>query len=151
MEYSKLFISERKAVDVAKELYNIEGRAKALPGDSDFNFKIKSKSQSYILKISRPDEDIEFVDFQRQVLECVNKSNAVNISPILFKDKTGKTTSSIIDEHGNKRIVRLLSWIDGRLWSSVNPITDKLLFNLGEQAGCITQALKKMDHPYSHR
>ncbi len=59
--------------------------------------------------------------------------------------------SEFTDESGNVRKVRLLEWIEGRIWSSVNPITDKLLYSLGEQAGRLTTALHGFDHSTAKR
>ncbi|MCF8113040.1 MAG: aminotransferase class III-fold pyridoxal phosphate-dependent enzyme, partial [Desulfotignum sp.] len=57
----------------------------------------------------------------------------------------------ITDDAGNLRLVRLLSWIDGRMWSRVNPVTDRLLISLGKQAGQVTLALQGFDHRLAHR
>ena len=48
-------------------------------------------------------------------------------------------------------MVRLLSWVEGRLWSQVNPINQSLLKSLGEQAGALSSALQGFKHPMASR
>ncbi|GGG45882.1 aminotransferase class III-fold pyridoxal phosphate-dependent enzyme [Bizionia arctica] len=148
-DYSNIKIQPEQAKDIAKSLYNLVGEVKTLPGELDFNFLIKTKEANYILKISRPDEDLKYLEFQQEILQYLSKRN-LN-APIIFPDTHGNFISSIQDSSGNTRLVRLLSWIDGRLWSSVNPIKDDLLFNLGSEAGKITKALKGFEHAMAHR
>ena len=58
MLYQNIKIDANKAEQILFEKFKIEGTAKELPGEIDFNFKIKSTNEQYILKISRPDENI---------------------------------------------------------------------------------------------
>ncbi|TYA59080.1 aminotransferase class III-fold pyridoxal phosphate-dependent enzyme [Formosa maritima] len=147
--YSNLKIHSQQAKEIAKNLYNIEGNVKVLPGELDFNFLVETNSESYILKISRPDEDLSYLEFQQEMLLLVLKREPN--SPKVFSDIHGNSISSIKDDHGNTRFVRLLSWIDGRLWSSVNPIKNDLLFSLGNEAGKITKALTGFEHSKAER
>jgi len=149
VEYSSIKIQDEQAKEIAKSLYGVEGEVKVLPGYLDFNFLVKSNSESYVLKISRPNEDIEYLGFQQEILQHLSKSE-LN-SPNAYSDIHGNYISSIKDEDGKTRLVRLLSWIDGRLWSSVNPVKDDLLFSLGIEAGKITKALAGFEHPKAHR
>lgn len=151
INYLSIQIKTDQAEKIAKELYEIEGKAIALPGELDFNFKIKTDSTSYILKISRPDENDDYIQFQKELLTYLANSNEKIGAPKTFPDRDGNFISKITDSAGNPRKVRLLSWIDGRLWSSVNPIKDNLLFSLGEEAGKLTKALQGFDHPKAHR
>ena len=45
----------------------------------------------------------------------------------------------------------MLTWVSGRVWSSVNPKLDDLRFSLGQQCGLLTKALQGFDHPEAHR
>ncbi len=66
MNYKNLKITNEKAERIILELYGIKGIASQLPGEIDFNFRIKvENSEGFILKISRPDEDVDYLDFQQ--------------------------------------------------------------------------------------
>ncbi|WP_233900644.1 aminotransferase class III-fold pyridoxal phosphate-dependent enzyme [Tenacibaculum piscium] len=152
MDYTQIKISTEQAAEILFKTYNIKGVATELPGELDFNFRIKTpNSEGYILKISRPNEEENYLDFQQKLLQYVAENNAEIIAPKVIKDIEGNVISTIIDAFGNARKVRLLSWISGRVWSSVNPQLDSLRFSLGEQCGLLTKALHGFEHPQAKR
>ena len=151
VDYSAIQIKTDQARKIVKDLFQIEGEATALPGELDFNFKIKTAAKSYILKISRPEEQDRYIEFQQALLNFITDSQAKIEAPKTIPDRDGNFVSEIIDAKGNTRKVRLLSWMEGRLWSLVNPIKDELLYSLGEQAGKLTNVLQGFDHPEAHR
>jgi len=152
MNYKKLQIPTSQAESILLKLYGIEGEAAILPGEVDFNFRIKIENEEgYILKISRPEEEDSYLDFQQQLLQFVEKKGKNLIAPKVVKDRNGNAISVITDHSGNKRKVRLLTWVSGRVWSSVNPQLDDLRYSLGKQCGLLTGALQGFDHAEAHR
>ena len=152
MNYTDIKISIQKAENILFELYDIKGKASELPGEIDFNFRIKiENNEGYILKISRPNENESYLDFQQQLLQHVEKNGKSLIASKVVKDNSGKEISSITDEQGNPRYVRLLTWISGRLWSQVNPQLDDLRYSLGQQCGLLTKALQGFYHIEARR
>jgi 4-aminobutyrate aminotransferase-like enzyme/Ser/Thr protein kinase RdoA (MazF antagonist) len=146
-EYPNLIITLQQAERAALEIYGIKGRACALPGEIDFNIRIDAGDKRYLMKVSRPDANPGFLEFQQAILKYVSESNPAIISPVPLPDLRGHYISETEDTSGNIRKVRLLTWIEGRLWSGVNPVSDRLLFSLGEAAGRLTIALQGFDHP----
>ena len=150
--YSELTITKQRAEDILFELYGIKGKASALPGEIDFNFRIKiENSEGYILKISRPNENENYLDFQQKLLQHIAENGGNLIAPRVINCKKGKAITETKDEFGKQRKVRLLTWVSGRVWSSVNPQLDDLRFSLGEQCGLLTKTLKGFDHKEAHR
>lgn len=152
MDYNQIKISPSQAESILFNLYNIKGTASELPGEIDFNFRIKTNnSEGYILKISRPNENVDYLDFQQKLLQYVEANGQNIIAPKVIKDIQNHAISTITDEFGNDRKVRLLTWISGRVWSSVNPQLDSLRFSLGEQCGLLTKALQGFEHQEAKR
>lgn len=152
MDYSKLNITTNQAIKIAWDLFKIKGKINALPGEIDFNFKIEDMDkEAYILKISRPNENLVYLDFQQKLLQYVSQNGENLISPKVLTDINSKSISEIVDDHGQLRKVRLLSWIHGRVWSGVNPQLDDLRYSLGEQCGRLAKAMQGFDHPEAHR
>ncbi len=147
-EFSQIKISTDQAAEILNDLYDIKGEVSPLDGFLDFNFKVKAGAKKYILKISRPGTDKKYLEFQNQLFSYLSKSEVSDQTPAAIPDKNGEFLSEIIDGNGDIRLVRLLSWMDGRLWSSVNPIKDALLFNLGERSALLTKALTGFEHPF---
>ena len=147
MNYNNLKISIEQAEKILFNLYNIKGKASELPGEVDFNFRIKIENGAgFILKISRPNEDLKYLDFYQKLLQYIEKNDNNLIAPQVIKDHKGNATSKITDELGSIRKVRLLTWISGRIWDNVNPQLDNLRFSLGEQSGLLTKALQGFEH-----
>lgn len=152
MNYTELIITTEQAVEIAFNLFGIKGEASSLPGEVDFNFRIKTNNcDGYILKVSRPNENLNYLEFQQELLQYVAKNQNLNVAPKVIKDHDENAISQITDEYGNTRYVRLLTWVPGRVWSSVNPQLDSLRFSLGEQCGLLTLALQGFDHKEAHR
>ena len=149
--YPEIIISSSQATDITLKLYGLKGTALSLPGFEDFNFRIESEKGRFLLKVSRPDADLEYLGFQNEILQHVAESDTDIESPVILPDVHGNFISEFTDHKGNPRKVRMLSWMDGRLWSSVNPVKDALLFSLGQQVGRLTKALQGFEHPLAER
>lgn len=150
MTYNHIKITTQQAEAILKSLFDIEGKAAALPGEIDFNFRIKVNNQNtYILKISRPEEDIAYLEYQQALLKFIEDKEL--LSPKIIKNLEGNIISQLTDDNGAIRYVRLLTWVEGRLWSNVNPQLDDLRYSLGNETGKLANALQGFDHPQAHR
>ncbi len=151
MDYTTLIITKEQAENTLLKSYGIHGIASKLPGYVDFNFRIKVKNNDcFVLKISRPEENKKYLEFQQNLLQYIEDSDEDLIAPKVIKDKNKNSISEITDEFGKKRLVRLLTWVSGRVWSSVNPQLEDFRFSLGEQCGILTKVLHSFDHPEAH-
>ena len=152
MDYNQIKISIDQAEKILYEIYNIKGNAFELPGELDFNFRIKTaNSNEYVLKISRPNEDEDYLDFQQKILQFLERKGKEVNAPKVILDKNGKAISTIKDAFGDSRNVRLLTWISGRVWSTVNPQLDELRLSLGTLCGKLTAALQGFEHKKAER
>jgi 4-aminobutyrate aminotransferase-like enzyme/Ser/Thr protein kinase RdoA (MazF antagonist) len=151
-KYSEIKLSLEKAEALACDLFNIKGKAVSLPGELDFNFKIIPKlGQCFVLKVSRPNVNADYLDFQQKMLQHIEALDTDMVAPEVIVDTHGNMISSFVDEWGNHRKVRLLTWIPGRIWSSVNPHLDGLRTSLGEECGKLSMALLGFEHPMASR
>jgi len=145
-------LAPENAAALCLQHYNIKGTATRLPGELDHNYKIDSNNNSsYILKINRPDTSLDYLDFQEKMLLHIQQKKATIKFPRLVPLDAGNYSFTITDSNNELRNVRLLEWIPGRLWSSVNPKKDELLFSLGEICGEITHLLNDFNHPTASR
>ena len=120
--YPKVLITDEEARQIALDLYGISGEVFALPGWIDFNFRIEAEDRSYLLKVGRPDTKQDSLEFQLAILKHVAQSNTGIISPVPLPDLQGNYISETTDDSGTIRKIRLLTWVEGRLWSGVNPV-----------------------------
>lgn len=132
--------------------YGITGKASPLPGELDHNYKIESENNTVcILKINRPGTDPDYLDYQEKLLLHIQHQQPDIKFPRIIPTLSGKYSFIFIDSNSEIRSVRLLEWIPGRLWSSVNPQSDELRYSLGEAGGEITNLLYDFNHPIASR
>ena len=79
LENSKISIKEAQKIVALN--YDIKGSVKKLDGEIDFNFKIQStKGKNYLLKISRPNFESDYIDFQIKLLDHLNKNCEIELA-----------------------------------------------------------------------
>ncbi|WP_026450219.1 aminotransferase class III-fold pyridoxal phosphate-dependent enzyme [Aequorivita capsosiphonis] len=137
----------QQASQIAEKEYDIIAEATKLDGYADENFLLKtSDDEKYLLKISS-EENQEQLNFQVKILEHLSNKTLAFQTARVTSDKDNNSLVRISEG----KSARLLSWLPGRLWASVNPKTENLRNNLGETAGQLTLALIDFTHPAAHR
>ncbi len=151
MSYNDLKRTILEAENILFSIYNIKAEVSELPGDVDFNFRVKlDQEDGYILKVSRPDQDEEYLEFQQSILQHVESNSNITISKTI-RSKNGNLIEEYTNHNQKSRKLQLLTWIPGRLWSSVNPHSNSLRFSLGNQCEKLTKVLKDFNHVKSRR
>ncbi|MFK7993979.1 MAG: aminotransferase class III-fold pyridoxal phosphate-dependent enzyme [Granulosicoccus sp.] len=132
--------------------WNIEASLTLLDGEFDLNLvAVTEQGRRYVVKFMRPGCESAFVDMQCQALEHVHRSNMhVPVSKVV-PTLTGQRVVSIADEKGTQRLMWVLSYIDGTLYSQFSPRDEALNQMLGEQLGLLQIALTDFEHPQLHR
>ncbi len=136
----------------ANDFFGITAVAKKLVGYDDLNYYLKANNgEEYILKIAHFEEVREFLEMQNTALLHLEKKKFSFQIPQVILNKNGKITTIIKDEQGNERLLRLLTWVPGKLWFYANPHSESLLKNLGQVCGTLSNSLIDFDHPAAHR
>lgn len=142
----------QEAEEICLQYYGLAAKAFPLTGELDLNFKMETANQAcFILKINRPNTSAHYLDFQEKLLLHVKAKKPKIKIPSIIPTLLDQYAFTIQDAGNNDRNVRLLEWIPGRLWSTVNPKLDSLLFSLGEVCGEITSLLQDFEHPTATR
>jgi 4-aminobutyrate aminotransferase-like enzyme/Ser/Thr protein kinase RdoA (MazF antagonist) len=151
LDYNNIIISQEEAFKIVKDYYGFESKVSSLNGEIDFNFKISADNGTYILKVSRPDFDENFIDFQDKIVEHI-ENQAVSIStPSGCLNKDGNRVFDYVDAFGRNRKVRMLNWVEGQLYSSLPIKDDHLRSTLGHKIALITKGLLNFSHHYMNR
>ena len=144
MKKSEKEISINLVQKLVEEYYGIKGNVTKLDSEVDLNFKISANDSQYFLKIYNQSIDIEFAKFQENIFNKLDKTLEKKVYPKQLLNTKGNAISSYCDKNNRIRFFRLNSWIDGRLWSEVNPITNTLRKKLGRSAGKLTKSLESL-------
>ncbi|MCB0548214.1 MAG: phosphotransferase, partial [Phaeodactylibacter sp.] len=150
--YTHLSISEAQAERLAFQHYGIRCQARMLPGEVDFNFRLDTPNgASYTLKLSRPGADPKLLEMQAAVLKRLEKAALPLQLPLPVADRNGQLATSVQDEHGHQRYIRLLHWVPGKVFAKASPHSPALLESLGRACGQLSRALEGFYHPAAER
>lgn len=147
MSYSKTEVSL-----LIKKYYGLEGDIKPLPGEIDLNFLLTDNNQKkYTFKIANVNEKLKNLEFQDALMLHLLSSDLGLEIPAVVYSLEKKLITTIKDVDRRERFIRLLTWVEGRPFATVNPHSPALLFNLGALCGNLSKALQNFDHPAAHR
>ncbi len=132
---------------ILKDEYAIAGEINMLAGEADLNIKVSTPTDTYLLKIMRPDCPAEFVDKQIAALSVLSRSHIGITFQRVHLTVHGTTRTTLTDADGDKRIVWLLSFLPGTLLADVKQRSPALAFNIGAGIARIDHALVGFDHP----
>ncbi len=129
-------------ISLVNEHYGISGSCTQLAGERDLNFRISADTGDYIFKIQQPDE-AQFISFQNEILTSLENKSV--IAPHLVKTSDGDETFSLTDG----RVCRLLTWIEGSLWSDLETHSEAALFSLGAAVAKLDSALSSINFAHA--
>ncbi|MFZ1806147.1 MAG: aminotransferase class III-fold pyridoxal phosphate-dependent enzyme [Cyclobacteriaceae bacterium] len=144
--------SSAEIKDLIDNLYHLRGDLQELPGEIDLNFLLSTPDkQKYTLKVANPAEKKDNLEFQNaMMLHLISKNIGLEIPEVIYSaNKELITTTS--DKEGRARLIRLLTWVEGRPLATVNPHSEALLYQLGNLCGKLSLALKDFEHSAAHR
>ena len=137
------------------QCYGIEGTISNLNGERDRNYKVVSDGQTYMFKIAGAGESIDMLQCQEQVFAKLSASDlAGENADHLIKAITsigGKSIETIECDDGVNHFCRLTSWLEGELFSAVQPRSEQLLRSVGVTVAKTNKALWGFSHPALNR
>lgn len=132
--------------------FQLEGQITPLPGELDINAVLDvSSGLKYLVKVAQADADQDNIAMQNAILQHL-QGKAMDLSlPKIVLSQNKQDFEIIEDNSGAKRLLRVLTYVDGDLWASVNPHSQQLLYSLGQACGKLCQALADFNHQAAHR
>jgi 4-aminobutyrate aminotransferase-like enzyme/Ser/Thr protein kinase RdoA (MazF antagonist) len=144
-------IDEGRASRLALDLYGLEARAQALPGEYDDNFHLLAPDGTErVLKVMHPARDRSLIDLQCAALEHIAARAPHVILPRVCRTRDGATIAQIEDA-GVARLVWMLTYVPGRPLAEARPHTAELLGSVGRLLGEMDRALLDFAHPAADR
>jgi 4-aminobutyrate aminotransferase-like enzyme/Ser/Thr protein kinase RdoA (MazF antagonist) len=144
-------IDERRASDLARDLFGFAAAARALPGEYDDNFHLVAPDGSErVLKVMHPARERSLIDLQCAALEHI-AARAPDVSlPRVCRGLDGATIARM-EEAGVHRLVWMLTYVAGRPLAEARPHTAELLGSVGRLLGEMDEALLSFSHPAADR
>ncbi len=146
LESSSPAFSDAEAAALAKRLYGCDASATELGSERDQNFCLTAPDGSrQLLKIANPAEDPESLRFENEAMQHIAAVAPGFPVPRIIPALDGEAMAAV--EHaGRCCLVRMISWLPGRLLRTVEP-TPALRRQLGASLAELGLALRGFFHP----
>jgi 4-aminobutyrate aminotransferase-like enzyme/Ser/Thr protein kinase RdoA (MazF antagonist) len=135
------------AVQLARELYGLEGTMQSLPSERDQNFLVAASGRRHVLKIANATEPRELLEAQNLVMGHVQ---GLGHLPQVVDSLNGNKIETVISGE-KKHFVRLMTYVDGTPLGNVKRHSSELMSDLGLKLGELDAALQGFDHSALHR
>jgi 4-aminobutyrate aminotransferase-like enzyme/Ser/Thr protein kinase RdoA (MazF antagonist) len=152
IDYQAALFTLQDASHVAFALYGLRAEARRLPGECDHNFHLKTGAgQEFVLKIAPAAEQSNALDLQNKALEHLAAYNPSLLLPQVCTTSTGESIATVTSASGTTHLVRLLTYVPGKVFAGVKPHSPALLHSLGSMVGRLDRALQDFTHPAAAR
>ncbi len=135
---------------IISDFYNLASESSSLDGETDYNFKISSGMETYLLKICKPEVPEEEVQFQVALIDHIQKYNLSFDVPFIIPNKMGNSYFSLLID-GQTHLARLHSWVPGIVVDDIIPKSRSLYYSWGATCGELSLVLSEFDHEGAHR
>jgi 4-aminobutyrate aminotransferase-like enzyme/Ser/Thr protein kinase RdoA (MazF antagonist) len=144
-------VSEVEAEELARQIYGLDGRAQALPGEWDDNFRLRlAEGRVLVLKVMHPSRAPAFVELQSRILERLAQREPALPLPRVVPSREGRAWEEVALGQG-RRLVWALSHLSGTPLAGARPRSPELLEDLGRLLGCLSRGLAGFSHPAAER
>jgi Ser/Thr protein kinase RdoA (MazF antagonist) len=140
-------IPEELAQQLAAQHYGLSATVHRLDSERDQNFRLRTPDgREYVLKIANPTEDRAVTNLQTEALVHLAAADPDLPVPRMFPALNGANELEIGFDDGSTRIVRLLSFLAGNPFHTVES-TPALRRDLGRCAARMARGLSNFRHP----
>jgi hydroxylysine kinase len=131
--------------------FDIDATASALTGEVDLNFRLQaSTGENFLAKLSHVDEREDIIDFQNNAMMRIAGHHPDLPVPRLRAMRNGQFVTTIVDQNGKDRFLRVMTWCDGKAMAHV-PKSKALREQTGRIAAQLLKALHGFSHPGQER
>ena len=143
-------LDDSEVLHLLREHYDLEVQLKALLGERDQNFRLRScDGRQFVLKIANAAEDPLATDFQIQALTYLESYLAKHDCPInvprILRTVDGRVRV-LVTSGGEQHVMRVVTYLAGIPLSNT-PASPLLCRHLGVYLAHLGRALRGFDHP----
>jgi len=149
--HGKVGMAEDEAMGLARDLYGLGVRARALPGEHDDNFHLTTTDgRDFVLKVMHPARERSLVDLQDAALRHLARTAPDLDLPRVFPALTGESVRAVPSPHG-ERLAWLLTFAPGKPLAEARPRSHELVTDVGRLLGRLSAGLSGFTHPAAPR
>jgi len=144
-------IDPRRAEELARQHYGLEGTATDLPSYIDQNFLLRGAAGTYVVKFAHADERRANLDLENQMMQRIAASDAPCTCPRVLQSLAGEPIVEVGQGVGAGRFLRVVSFLEGALLADARPYAPGVMRSLGRSIGAMDEALAGFEHPAMDR
>lgn len=138
-------------LQLLKGYYGLNGTLIRIPTEKDETFRLADGEDTYLVKLSSPDEDPLIVHLQTACMEHLEQSAPELPVQRLVKTLDGKPEVHLpVQEGPYDRVLRVMRFMPGKLLADHAPSADQLQ-GYGSSLARLGIALRAFDHPRADR
>ena len=143
-------VSPSAAEAIAREVFGIDGTATPLGSNQETNLRIRAGAGSYVLKIANPAFGADVLDLQNTAMQHVERAGTGLAVPLPVVSRGGADLV-VVPIDGVDHHVRLLTFVEGDMFSDAGYLGDEVLGRFGALAARLSGALADFEHPAADR
>ena len=144
-------VSPQEAVALARDCFGLEGAASPLGSNQETNLRIDgADGRTYVLKIANPAFGPHVLDLQNKAMRHVARAGTGLKVPVPIDALDGADLVRV-PIRGKDHHVRLLSFVDGEMFSDAEYLGDETLGRFGGLVATLSKALASFDHMAADR
>lgn len=144
-------MGDDEAIQVAAFHYGLKGTVDRLVTEKDDTFRLQTENgRRFILKIANPVEPQSEIDLQVSLLEYIEKHDPSIPVPRVIPNKSGASHFIMEDAAGQKRSVRVMSYLEGRPLDALSSSPGQREA-IGSILARLRLCMSNFDHPAAER
>ena len=141
--------SVEDAAKIAERQFGVLGSAKLLASERDQNFRIvQADGSPFVLKVANGQESQEMLEAQNGAL--LHLQGKVDYTPTVVAATDGTHLVAIESEASGRHLVRLMTFLSGKLMADEKRHSAEMMRDLGAKVGRVDRVLSSYDHPALH-
>lgn len=130
--------------------YDLTGELSRIPTEKDDTYRLATEVGRFLVKIAPVTESAQIVNLQSAVMMHLERTGPAIPIQRLIRGLDGQIESTVVDPGGNARIMRVMTYIEGDLLSSLTP-TETQFRQVGSALAALDGALTSFRHPDESR
>ncbi|UFM66622.1 phosphotransferase [Paracoccus sp. MA] len=144
-------IPVEEALAVLDAHYGVTGTLQRLDTEKDDTFRLATpKGDRFIVKVSNPDEDPAELSLQTDLLDHLARVDPGLPVPRVMRNRDGKGFFTITDSHGQPRMVRMLTYLEGTPLDRIASTAEERA-RVGATLARLRLAMADFSHPHDSR
>jgi Ser/Thr protein kinase RdoA (MazF antagonist) len=144
-------IAVDEALDILNVHFGVTGTLERLATEKDDTFRLATPAgERFIVKFSNPDEDPKELALQSDLLDHLARHDGDLPTPRMVHDRDGANFFTHVDGHGQPRLVRMLTYLEGTPLDRIDARTADRA-RVGAVLAKLRLAMADFSHPHDER